>query len=141
MGHDPAPKTFAAVVRSSLDDVLVPYGFAPGQGGTALGEAESQVIFCASFDDVVRRHLPLPAPDDYAVGTGHCLDIIVTGSLAAGVTSVDIEGVPLGNAVSGDLPKHLPIPSGHIDADLTVVREELVTLLSGASAVGLTSRR
>jgi hypothetical protein len=46
--------TFSDDVRARLDPVLVPRGFASGQGDG------SQVIFCGSFDELADRFPRLP---------------------------------------------------------------------------------
>jgi hypothetical protein len=50
--------TFGDSVREALDELLVPLGFASGQGQFG------QIIFCAGTDDFIRRfgHLAILRP-------------------------------------------------------------------------------
>jgi hypothetical protein len=130
--------SFARQVTAILNDVVRPYGFASGQGGSdGARDDESQVVFCAAYDDVVQRALAVAAPPDYAVGAELCFDIVVTGSVAAGVTAVEIEGVPLAYAVSAtDEPKDLELATGRLAEDLQTVRNELVALLAAPPLAG-----
>jgi hypothetical protein len=127
---------FGRQVKAILDEVVGPYGFAGGQGGSdGARDDEIQVVFCAAYDDVVQRALTVAAPADYTVGAELCFDIVVTGSVAAGVTAVEVEGVPLAYAASAtDEPKDLALGTGHLDDDLRTVRAELVALLGAPSA-------
>jgi hypothetical protein len=131
--------SFARQVKAVLNDVVRPYGFACGQGGSdGSRDDESQVVFCAAYDDVVQRGLAVRAPTDYTVGAELCFDIVVTGSVAAGVTAVEIEGVPLAYAASATHePKDLPLSTGRLDEDLQTVRTELVALLGSPPAARL----
>jgi hypothetical protein len=80
-----AASTFSDDVRAALHPVLVPRGFASGQG------AGPQVIFCASYDVLADRHPRLPQIGEQRLGIGACLDLVVTAE-DSGHVSFRIEG-------------------------------------------------
>jgi hypothetical protein len=75
-----AASTFSDDVRAALDPVLVPRGFASGQGDGP------QVIFCAPYDLLADRHPRLPQVGEQQRGVGACLDLVVTDDDAGPVT-------------------------------------------------------
>jgi hypothetical protein len=83
-----AASTFSDDVRAALDPVLVPRGFASGQG------EGPQVIFCAPYDLLADRHPRLPQSGEQQRGVGACLDLVVTDD-GTGYVSFALEGLPL----------------------------------------------
>ena len=81
----------ADLVCRALDPILTPIGFAAGQSG--YDEASFQVLYCASYDQLVERY-PTISVDDHQTGLGVCADLHVNGN-GYGIASVDLEGVPL----------------------------------------------
>jgi hypothetical protein len=127
------PVTEAA--RASLDDLLVPLGFTPGQGGASWeGDAE-QVIFCIGLTDFVERFpdLPPPGTPEGAWTGGECLDLAVTGT-ADGIDGVDLEGLPLDALLRDAGHPELADrcgewPGAGLAADLAPVRDAMAALL------------
>jgi hypothetical protein len=83
-----AVSTFSDDVRTALDPVLVPRGFASGQG------EGPQVIFCASYDVLADRYPRLPQIGEQQLGVGACLDLVVTDE-GSGHVSFRLEGISL----------------------------------------------
>ena len=83
---------FSDDVRAALDPVLVPRGFASGQGDGP------QVIFCASYDVLADRHPRLPQIGEQQGGVGACLDLVVTDE-DSGHVSFRLEGWSLGDTL------------------------------------------
>lgn len=83
-----------AVISTHLNPVLVPAGFAAGQGGFDGAVGTGQVIFCAAQDDLSRRFPLLPHVWEPEPGAGRCVDLVVTVD-AASIRGVALEGQPL----------------------------------------------
>jgi hypothetical protein len=99
--HDPAVDR----VAETLDPVLVPLGFAPGQGG-ASGE-RGQVIFCRG---------------DIGSVDGGCVDLVVDleATPVWRITDVRYDGFPTDQW-------HLAVPEGDdLEAQLTTLGRTLV---------------
>lgn len=105
--------TFAAEVQAHLGAALEAVGFAQTAAPESPAGQQTQVIFCAAFDDIARRFPALPTPDGYRVGEGRCFDFVIEGSLDAGVAEVRAEGCAVDGAVLG---------SGDLESDLSAVR-------------------
>jgi hypothetical protein len=80
---------FSDEVTSLIDPVVVPRGFASGQGDGG------QVIFCAAFDDVADRFPHLPQADQQQRGVGACVDLVLTADDRMNLASVQLEGTSL----------------------------------------------
>lgn len=78
---------FSDAVTTALNPVLVPEGFAVGQGG------ESEVIYCASHDDFSDRFPALPQSNAQARQHGACVDLVLREG-AKGL-EVSLEGAAL----------------------------------------------
>jgi hypothetical protein len=82
---------FAGRTTSALDGVLVPEGFAAGQGG------DTQVIYCASHDELSDRFPRFPQANAQPRGLGCCIDLVVR-SRETGF-EVDFESVSLSDTL------------------------------------------
>lgn len=79
-------------VRAALDPLLVPLGFAPGQGG---GGDDADIIWCAAYTDFKRRFPTLPqATEQDDIGEHACVDLTARLSLGR-LSEVDLEAQPL----------------------------------------------
>jgi len=87
-----AASTFSDDVRAALDPVLVPRGFASGQG------TGPQVIFCAPYDLLAERHPRLPQIGEQQGGLGACLDLVVTDD-GSGQATFRLEGWSLADTL------------------------------------------
>ncbi|MEJ5868004.1 hypothetical protein WDV85_09665 [Pseudokineococcus sp. 5B2Z-1] len=93
----PAPDDVSSItwLQVGVDGVLVPRGFAAGQGGGA-GDERAQVIWCAAASDLATRFPGLPTSSEPAGGwTTMCTDLVVDLALAAGdwcLAGVSLEG-------------------------------------------------
>ncbi|MFC3688193.1 hypothetical protein [Aquipuribacter hungaricus] len=89
--EDPAP---VAALRAAVDAVLVPRGFAAGQGGA--DGTEGQIVWCAAADELAARAPALPTSREPPDGwRGRCTDLVVDLAVADGswcITGVSLEG-------------------------------------------------
>lgn len=85
---------FADHLRAAIDPVVVPVGFASGQGTT------DQTIFCVDGDTFAAAHPGLPW-DELGGGPGTCTDLVVDGSLAAGLHEARLDGIALVDLLRG----------------------------------------
>ncbi|WP_298989776.1 hypothetical protein [uncultured Pseudokineococcus sp.] len=101
----PAPDDVSSITRLQVgvDAVLVPRGFAAGQGGA--GDERAQVIWCAAAGDLAARFPGLPTSREPAGGwTTMCTDLVVELALAAGdwcLAGVSLEGHDLDQVLAG----------------------------------------
>ena len=92
----PGP-SFGDLVRAQLDELLVPLGFASGQGDSG------QIIFCApAGPEVLRKHFPRAGfiAEQFPAAGGGCLDFIVEGDLRDGIADVRLEGHALSEVLA-----------------------------------------
>jgi len=70
-------------LRTGVDAVLVPRGFAPGQVG--VGDDRGQMIWCAAADRLAARHPALPTSREPEEGwsTG-CIDVVLDVAVVDG---------------------------------------------------------
>lgn len=80
------------LVTRSLDPVLVPAGFLPGQGGAGL-EGDVQVIFCTAHDELSRRYSRLPQASPQPPGA--CVDLVVEARADGTLARLDLEDTSL----------------------------------------------
>jgi len=78
---------FAAATTAALDDLLTREGFMAGQGG------ETEVIYCASHDELSDRFPRLPQANAQPRGIGCCIDLVI--DLHEPGLQVVLEGEPL----------------------------------------------
>ena len=81
--------SFSDEVRAVTDPVVIPAGFASGQG------EGSQVIFCAALDELAARFPRLPQVRELQPGTGACVDLVVNADDQMRLATVQLEGMPL----------------------------------------------
>jgi hypothetical protein len=81
--------SFSEKVRAVFDPIVVPEGFASGQGDA------SQVIFCASLDQLAARLPRLPQVGLQPAGSGACVDLVVSADDEGRLASVQLEGISL----------------------------------------------
>jgi hypothetical protein len=118
-----AASTFADDLRAALDPVLVPRGFASGQG------EGPQVIFCASYDVLADRHPRLPQIGEQPSGIGACLDLVVTDD-GLGHATFRLEGWSLGDSL-----RHVGLDEQAAGAELAQQRDLTDALDAVASAL------
>jgi hypothetical protein len=85
---------FADHLRTAIDPVVVPVGFASGQGST------DQTIFCVDGDTFAAAYPGLPW-DELGGGPGTCTDLVVDGNLAAGLHEARLDGIALVDLLRG----------------------------------------
>jgi len=78
------------VICGALDPVLVPAGFAAGQGGRH--DSAGQVIYCAGHDDFSERHPALPQAGDQQYNDSPCTDLVVEYD-GDHIMKLDLEGI------------------------------------------------
>ena len=88
---DDGQMDFAAATTAALDHLLVGEGFMAGQGG------DSQVIYCASHDELSDRFPGLPQANAQPRGLGCCIDLIIDCEHDG--LQVRLEGEPLGDTL------------------------------------------
>lgn len=82
---------FAGETTSVLDGALVRAGFAAGQCG------DSQVIYCASHDELSDRFPSLPQANTQPRGLGCCIDLVISNGETG--LEVDFEGESLSDTL------------------------------------------
>lgn len=80
---------FSDEARAFIDPVVVPRGFASGQGDGA------QIIFCAALDELATRFPRLPQVGQQQRGIGACVDLVMTADDQMNLATVHLEGVSL----------------------------------------------
>ena len=86
VGHSGAMHVdFQTSVSAALDPVMLPAGFAAGQGG------DLQVIFCAAHDEFSDRFPALPQANEQDRGRGCCIDLVIEDQGSQGLR-LDLEG-------------------------------------------------
>jgi hypothetical protein len=80
---------FSDEARAIIDPVVVAHGFASGQGDG------SQVIFCASLDELADRFPRLPQVGEQERGIGACVDLVLTADDQMSLATVQLEGMAL----------------------------------------------
>ena len=78
---------FTASTTAALDPVLTREGFMAGQGGA------TEVIYCASHDELSDRFPRLPQANDQPRGKGCCIDLVIDQDDLG--LHVALEGEPL----------------------------------------------
>jgi hypothetical protein len=81
--------SFSDEARALIDPVVVPQGFASGQGDGV------QVIFCASLDELAARFPRLPQVGKQQRGSGACVDLVLTAGDQTSLATVQLEGMSL----------------------------------------------
>jgi hypothetical protein len=84
-----------ALIETHVEPVLVRAGFAAGQWTVD----DASVTFCAAADDYRSRHARL-VDDRYPWNDAWCVDIIIDGSLDAGITRFEVEFEPLADVLT-----------------------------------------
>ena len=133
--------SLGAAARAELDDLLIPLGFLSGQGGDSSHRVRDQVIYCTGYREFVERFPNVTPPYDYEDVPDHaCLDLVIEGSMAGGITDVRFEGAPLDEllmeAGEGDAAAASAAwPGISVLDDLARVRHALVVLLGQVPGV------
>ncbi len=78
---------FAATTSAALDRVLMREGFAAGQG------SDTQVIYCASHDELSDRFPRLPQANAQPRARGCCIDLVIAQQNSG--LQVNLEGEPV----------------------------------------------
>ncbi len=114
---------FAATTTAALDRVLVREGFLAGQGG------DTQVIYCASHDELSDRFPRLPQANAQPRGRGCCIDLVIDQQDSG--LQVSLEGEPLPDTLRAlQLHEAGKSVDGIAGVQLTAALASLVDVLS-----------
>jgi hypothetical protein len=128
-----AETSLGDLARGVLDDLLIPLGFQSGQGGSGERGDRDQVIFCAP-PETLDEHFPRLDLVRDQVPDGGCVDLVIEGSLADGISRVDFESFDLSELLRGlgrnsEAESVEGWPRGTVREDLERVRAAMAALM------------